>query len=296
MISAREAAQLDRFALGATTAAVSAAGRRPVNARGSSLEFHDFRHYQHGDDPRAIDWSVEARLRQLVVRLYRAEGHVPLHLLVDTSASMAVGEPPKMHTAARAAAALAYVGARRRDPLALATFDTTLTLKAAVASGRPHLMRILTALQDVVPAGPSAMHRALMDYGNAARGPGLAVLVSDLLEPGLEGAGLDALFDALRFLIHRRFSVAVLHVLSADEVEPSFDDAIELRDAEDQVDPVVVAPADVDAYRARIQGFVRELRSRCGTSGIGYVPLHGRTGMDAIVEACASADVLTSQS
>src|SRR3977135_3167513 len=122
MLSAHEVRQLEHLTL-AHGSAQSAAGSRHARPRGHGLEFRDYRHYQPGDDPRVIDWNVHARLGQLVVRVFRAEGQLRLHLLVDTSASMSVGAPSKLACAARLAAALAYVAVERRDAVGLATFD-----------------------------------------------------------------------------------------------------------------------------------------------------------------------------
>ena len=92
MLAPDEARLLDCLALGSGGAAAlaSAAGVRRARTRGAGLEFHEYRHYQAGDDPRLIDWTVEARLDQLVVRVPRAEGDLRLHVLVDTSGSMSV--------------------------------------------------------------------------------------------------------------------------------------------------------------------------------------------------------------
>ena len=286
MLSAAEASQLDRFALAAHGAAASAAGRRPVNARGYSVEFHDFRHYQPGDDPRAIDWSIDARLRQLVVRLYRAEGHVPLHLLVDTSASMAIGTPAKLTAATRVAAALAYVAAKQKDPMALATFASAVDVRAPLASGRPQLLRVLDALAVLQPRGRSSFDRALTDYATVARGPGLAVVLSDFLAPG-------ATLDGLRLLAHRGLSLVVVHVLSDDELQPDLDADVELVDAEGVTPSRVVGPADVEAYLARLQRSTLELRTFCAQHRAGYVLVRASSGFEQLVAGCVTGGIIT---
>src|SRR5690606_14031476 len=55
---------LDRLVLegGPRAAEPAPGGARRVRARGADLEFHEYRPYQSGDDPRSIDWNVEARL------------------------------------------------------------------------------------------------------------------------------------------------------------------------------------------------------------------------------------------
>jgi uncharacterized protein (DUF58 family) len=286
MLSAAEAGQLDRFALAAHGAAASAAGRRPVDARGYSVEFHDFRHYQPGDDPRAIDWTIDARLRQLVVRLYRAEGHVPLHLLVDTSASMGIGAPAKLTTATRVAAALGYVAAKQKDPMALATFASSIEMRAPLAAGRPQLLRVLETLAALQPRGRSAFDRALTDYATIARGPGLGVVISDFLSP-------SATFDGLRLLAHRGLSLVAVHVLADEELQPDLDGDVELVDAEGTAPPLVVGPADVEAYLARLERSSRDLRTFCAQHRAGYVLVRASSGFEHLVAGCVTGGIIT---
>ena len=65
-----------------------ASGSRLGSAAGSSLEFHDYRDYQPGDDVRSIDWNVLARSDREVIRRHREEVTPVLDLFVDSSASM----------------------------------------------------------------------------------------------------------------------------------------------------------------------------------------------------------------
>src|SRR5215471_14352053 len=110
MLSAEEARQLDRLALAAPAGALaaSAGGSHRARARGYGLEFHDYRAYQPGDELRSIDWTIDARLRQLVVRMFQTAGQLRLHLLVDVSRSMIAGAPSKLACARKLAAALCY--------------------------------------------------------------------------------------------------------------------------------------------------------------------------------------------
>src|ERR671923_2146122 len=47
-----------------------AKGEHPSARKGFSLEFSDYRRYQHGDDFRYVDWDVYRRLDRLLVKIF----------------------------------------------------------------------------------------------------------------------------------------------------------------------------------------------------------------------------------
>ena len=289
MLSGEEARHLERLALGTSSAspAVTAAGLRHARARGQGLEFQDFRHYQPGDDPRTIDWTVDARLRQLVVRVYRAEGHVRLHVLIDTSASMTLGVPTKLACAAKIAAAFAYVAIERRDAVGVSTFDETVRESLAPTAGRPQLFKVLEILRRAEGQGRSDLRGALMDYGRAVRGPGLVLVCSDFFQS-------DAHLDGLRFLLHRGLTPAVVQVVAADEVDPDIAAEIELADIEDPAAPVVVVDrAAVDEYRRRLGRVSADLEAFCRERGLPWMRVVSNTPFSGIVTGCVDAGLFT---
>jgi uncharacterized protein (DUF58 family) len=261
MLSADEARLLDGLTVGgATTGSVaSASGVRRARTRGVGVEFHEYRHYQPGDDPRSIDWTVEARLNQLVVRVSRAEGDLRLHLLLDVSRSMSIGSPSKLSCAAKLAAALSYVAIERRDAAGVATFDDDVRTFLPPAAGRVQLFRVLDTLGSITTHGRSAMDEALLRYGAAVRGPGVVAVMSDFFEPG---GGLQG----LRYLLHRGLTPAVVQVTAPEEWDPSLSDATEIVDVEEPGRRLVVTTAMAPDYRRRLERHVHELRAFCVTN------------------------------
>lgn len=55
---------------------------------GNSIDFHDFREYQPGDDLRRVDWRAYARNEQMQLKLYREEVSPVVEIFPDTSRSM----------------------------------------------------------------------------------------------------------------------------------------------------------------------------------------------------------------
>src|SRR5690242_7545435 len=85
-------------------------GERLTKKKGISIEFSDYRDYTEGDDLRHLDWNVLARLETPIMKTYRDEEDLAVHMLLDGSASMDFGEPTKFEAAQRMAAAFGYVG------------------------------------------------------------------------------------------------------------------------------------------------------------------------------------------
>ncbi|GAA0853586.1 DUF58 domain-containing protein [Aliiglaciecola litoralis] len=67
------------------------AGSYLAKTKGRGMEFDEARHYQPGDDIRAIDWRVTARTGKTHTKLYREEKERPIFILADLSSSMHFG-------------------------------------------------------------------------------------------------------------------------------------------------------------------------------------------------------------
>src|SRR5215471_9473732 len=61
--------------------------------RGSGIDFVGLRGYVDGDDARHIDWNVTARLNEPQLRVFTEDRELTVWLVLDRSASMAVGPP-----------------------------------------------------------------------------------------------------------------------------------------------------------------------------------------------------------
>lgn len=268
MLSGQDARLLESLSIaGRATPISSSSGIRRARVRGSGAEFHEYRRYQAGDDPRSIDWTVEARLRQLVVRVSRADGHLALHVLVDTSASMAIGTPTKLAIATKAAAALCYVAVEGRDAAGVATFGERVHTWIRPGTGRPHLSRLFMALAAAAPAGPSSLNHALASYAAVAHAPGLVAVVSDFFDA-------DGCAEGLHALLHRGLIPVVMQVVAAEEIDPPVDGPVELTDIEDgDGAPLLVDESVVARYRERLQQHTDSLRQLCVTHQVPYLRL-----------------------
>jgi len=229
------------------------------------MEFADHRPYRPGDDLRLVDWNVYRRLRTVLVRLFHEDRNVHAGVVLDASASMGTGTPPKADHGATLAAALALVGLTRRDTVTLSLAGGTARRSRLRGHQLASFAAVLSTLEaaepDGVPDLAQAIHR-LTDRGRLDR----AVLISDLLvEPEVRLAALRALASAARRPV-------LLHVLAADELEPDLSRGLEAVDAETGETVHVGAGAvSARAYADALAAYLRSVRERCAGLRIGYV-------------------------
>ena len=101
------------------------AGSYVTKTKGRGMKFDEARHYQPGDDIRAIDWRVTARTGKTHTKLYREERERPVFIFADFSASMYFGTQLlfKSVQAAHLAALIAWSAAARGDRVGGLIFD-----------------------------------------------------------------------------------------------------------------------------------------------------------------------------
>ncbi|MBO1256083.1 DUF58 domain-containing protein [Alteromonas sp. 5E99-2] len=93
--------------------------------KGRGMEFDEARHYQAGDDIRAIDWRVTARTGKTHTKIYREERERPVFILCDASNSMKFGTQLflKSVQAAHFASLLGWTAVNRGDKLGAILFN-----------------------------------------------------------------------------------------------------------------------------------------------------------------------------
>ncbi len=228
-------------------------GERRSDRRGASVEFADHRRYAPGDEIRYIDWNVYARHGSLFVKEFAAEESVHVHVILDRSASMAFGRPPKMEAAREVAAALAYIGLARFDTVTVHAMAEALETRTPALRGKGAVHELLRSLEDLQPAGRSDFRAALAAPLARGKGRSLAILVSDFHDPEGRAAGISS-------LLSRRHQVHLVHLVAREEVEPPERGRYHLVDLETGRERAVpLTPAVVERYRGRFRAFCDEL-------------------------------------
>ena len=193
--------------------------------RGQGIEFAEVRAYQQGDDFRAIDWNVSARMGHPFVKTYMEEREITLLLLVDQSGSLHFGRPyTKAGLAVEVAAVLALAAARHNDRVGALMFTDRVEHVVRPAKGRPHALRVIRDLVAFAPRGRATnLAEALRYAARLLRHRAIVVVLSDFRAEGWE--------DPLEQLAARNEVVAIT---VDDPREYDLPDAgwVELEDAE----------------------------------------------------------------
>lgn len=153
--------------------------------RGSGSEFADLRPYQHGDDPRSINWRVSSRARSLWVNERHPERNGDIVLLVDAQVEIGTNTEFVVDRSVRMAATLLRAYSRRHHRLGLVTLDGFCRW-IYPGMGESHRRRTLEQLISVTPGKVmwEAAERALV---RAARRPAMVIALTSLLDPNLAG-------------------------------------------------------------------------------------------------------------
>ena len=243
----------------------SAGGWRRSTRRGASVEFADHRAYAPGDDVRRIDWNAYARLEELVLRLYMAEEDLILYLLVDTSKSLDFGQPSKLDTAKRIAAALSYIALSGSERVSVLPFSSKPGRILPPTRGKRRIGSVLRFLDELEPEGETDLQRTVDALVKRRLRPGLVIVLSDLLDP----AGFERPLDRL---LAERHEPVIFHVLSREELAPPLGGDFTYIDSErgSRVEVSVDARA-LRAYQANLARFLESVRSYAKRRGMAYV-------------------------
>ncbi len=180
-------------------------GDRVGKGVGGRMEFVDHRPYAPGDDLRRVDWNAAARTERLVVKRHARDSALPVHIGIDVSASMSVGDPNGLDAARALARGVAYVGLAAGATVKLVGVGRS-AVEVARATRAGGIASIDAGLATLDSQPDADVARALRTYAARSRDTGVFVLLSDFLDE----ASTRACFRALT-----PFEAAAAHVVPA---------------------------------------------------------------------------------
>ena len=127
------------------------AGNYLSRSKGRGMEFDEVRHYQIGDDVRAIDWRVTARTGKTHTKLFREEIERPVLVVTDLSQNMHFGSKLlfKSVQAAHVAALVAWHAKNRGDRVGGLVFNQDVHKELKPRSRQQGVLHYLHTLKQV---------------------------------------------------------------------------------------------------------------------------------------------------
>ena len=231
--------------------------------RGAGIEFESVRAYEEGDDPRAVDWNVTARVGRPYVKTYVDERELTMLFVLDLSASMhaGLGAYTPRQVAARVCAFLGLSAVRHGDKVGLVAGSEGVDGFVAPRKGRAHALRIVRDALALAPAGSGTALAPLLRFATRAVGRHAIVFVlSDFL-------GQD--WARPLQVCAKRHDVVAVRLMPAELTLPRAG-LLRVRDPESGAVQIVdTSSARVRAaYEARVQAWQRESERALRRAGV----------------------------
>lgn len=238
-------------------------GARKSGAKGTSVEFSDFREYMLGDDIRRIDWNAYGRMDKLFIKQFMEEKEGIYHIFLDTSKSMDYGEPKKSRLALQIAGAVSYLVLNNLDRVYVTEVQENSLSEGRGLSGRNSYKKILAELAAVEFDGRTTLNKSIMSRN--IKGRGCSVIISDFLDP----EGIEPL---LRYLKYKKQQIVLVQILAREELDVTKEGSLNLIDSETgDIVRVTVNRKMIAAYEAELEKLKYRLSALAKRYEAGYM-------------------------
>ncbi len=242
-----------------------------VNKRGTSVEFADYQAYVPGDDFRYIDWNIYGRLDKLLVKTFKEEVELSVHILLDSSKSMLFPkEDKKFDYAKDLVIALSYIALSSKNSVSIATLsdgNKTSRNKTPFLQQKENIFMMADFLRGLTPEGELDLVNSILKYTFKLKGRrGTVVVISDfMMKP-------EVYVKALNFLRFKNFDIKVIQILGATELDPfakiKRGQIVDVETNEKKI--INLSESNRKLYKNYLEEHNRQLRHFCRTNRIVY--------------------------
>ncbi len=242
--------------------------------KGRGMNFEEVREYNPGDEIRAIDWNVTARMNAPFVKKFTEERELTVMLVVDVSASGNFGSvnASKRELAAEVASILAFSAIRNNDKVGLLLFTDEVELFIHPKKGRLHILRLIREMLFFKPRHRGTNLGAALEYLNkVVTRRSVVFLISDFLDEG---------YSRPLSVTSRRHDLIAIPVVDPGEEDLPDVGLVTLEDPEtgEQIDVNTSSRALRGAYLALEERRKRSIDQEFNKLGVDMIPL--RTNED----------------
>ncbi len=194
--------------------------------KGQGMVFSEFREYVHGDDVRAISWTLSARTGKPYIKKFDEERELTLILAVDVSGSIDFGSGAlfKGEALNHLAALLSLGAVKNGDHVGLLLFSDQVEHFVPPKKGRGHIHRILRDLYYYQPKSRKTNISVALQYLlGILKKRSTVFIFSDFLDSG---------FSPAMRMVERKHDLVAVVVQDQSEIEFPDIGLVECEDSE----------------------------------------------------------------
>lgn len=242
-------------------------GLQSTPATGFTREFKDYRQYTPDDDYRSIDWRLYARLGRLFIRLYEEVQEFHIHVVIDSSASMAHPFHEKRLSALRLAVALSYLGLISHHRVSVYAMKEQVIDALPPLKGQGNIQRVIEFLSKLEFGGTTHLRQCFREFKPSRQRYGIIFVLSDMF-----GQDITSAEKALLHASSWPGETHVIHILHPWERKPDMEGEIQLVDVEtDEVRKLWFTKRDLKRYTETFEAYLESVERACLTRQIDYM-------------------------
>ena len=196
--------------------------------KGMGMEFTEVREYYPGDDIRAIDWNVTARMGKPFIKKFDEERELIVILMVDVSASgfFGTGESLKSDIMVELASILSFSAINNNDKVGLLLFSDRIEKYIPPKKGKSHVLRVIREMiYHRAKDRDTDIAFALEHIQRVLKRKSIIFLISDFW---------DVSFQQAMKLINKKHDLINIQILDKSEFSMPKVGFIKIHDAESQ--------------------------------------------------------------
>lgn len=238
-------------------------GVRKSSAKGSSVEFSDFREYMLGDDIRRIDWNAYGRTDKLYIKQFMEEKEGTFRIFIDTSRSMCFGEVPKSQMALQTVGALSYIILNNLDRVYINEMRENSLVKGKGVTGTAAFSHVLKDLERITFDGKTTLNRTILSCPMQAGG--VSVIISDFLDK-------EGIEEAIKYLAYRKQTIVLIQILAQEELRVNYEGTLNILDMETgEKVKITMSNATIREYTKQLEDMQTGLQKLARKYGAYYI-------------------------
>ncbi|MFH1395585.1 MAG: DUF58 domain-containing protein [Candidatus Omnitrophota bacterium] len=218
------------------------AGQYQSVFKGVGMEFDEVREYLPGDEIRAIDWNVTARMGHPYIKKFAEERELTIMILLDVSMSCRFGTRNRLKSelAAELCSVIAFSAIQNNDKVGMITFTDSIEKFIPPRKGLKHVLRVIREALYNKPQGVKTDIKNVLEYLNRVMTRRtITFVVSDFFAPD---------FKKTLSIINKKHDVIAVNITDPGERKLPKAGIITLYDAENG-SPLVLDASDEEARK-----------------------------------------------